>query len=337
MPNTILENYSLKNENTLRIDAKARYFAVAKNKLQLTQLLENVVAEKFILGGGSNTLITGDIEGLVIKNSISGITIVEETSEHILLKIGAGENWHELVMYCVAHNYGGIENLSLIPGTVGAAPIQNIGAYGVELESVFYSLTAIQKTTLQEKIFYHNDCQFAYRHSIFKQELKNQFIITDVTLRLNKIPQYNVSYGNLQATLMQMGVKEISLRSISDAVISIRQSKLPDPIIIPNAGSFFKNPMITAKQFDKLKSDHPEIPHFPASANQIKIPAAWLIERCGWKGKKLGRVGVHDQQALVLVNHGSGSGQEILQLAQLIQQDVLEKFSIKLEMEVNIV
>jgi len=290
------------------------------------------------LGGGSNMLFTKDYEGLVLKNNIKGIQIVEETDEHVFLKAYSGENWHELVLYCVERNWGGIENLSLIPGTVGAAPMQNIGAYGVELEKVFVSLEALNLETLELEIFDEVQCEFGYRESVFKRKLKGQYFIYSVTFRLDKQPEIHAEYGDIKTILAEEGIEwtKAGIKDISQAVIQIRQSKLPDPKQIGNSGSFFKNPVIEQSHFIGLKTQYPEIKGFE-QYNGIKVPAAWLIEQCGWKGKKVGHTGSHATQALVLVNYGGATGNEVWQLAQDIIQSVSDKFGIKLEPEVNII
>ncbi len=290
------------------------------------------------LGGGSNVLFTKDFEGLVLKNSIKGIEVASETEDHVLLKIYSGENWHELVMYCVQRNLGGIENLSLIPGTVGAAPMQNIGAYGVELEKVFVSLEALNLETFEIETFDKETCEFGYRESVFKRKFKGQYFIYSVTLRLDKKPVIHAEYGDIKTVLTDKGIAwtEASIKDISDAVIQIRQSKLPDPKEIGNSGSFFKNPVIESAHFDKLKTEYPDIKGFE-QYNGIKVPAAWLIEQCGWKGRRVGNTGSHARQALVLVNYGAATGNEVWQLAQDIIGSVREKFGISLEPEVNIV
>ena len=290
-----------------------------------------------ILGGGSNILLTQDVEGTVIKMANRGIGIIDENDQQVTLRIAAGENWHQLVMHCVAQGWGGIENLSLIPGCVGAAPLQNIGAYGVELKDVFCELTAIDIEYGQTKIFDKQACQFGYRYSTFKAENKNKYIITDVTLCLSKHPQPNTSYRGLDEWLQQHNITSPTIKDVSNAVIAIRQQKLPDPAVIGNAGSFFKNPIIDTNLFDQLASKHPTLPHYIADNETYKIPAAWLIEQCGFKGKRIDQIGVHDKQALVLVNHGDGDGHAIAELAKHIQQTVLDTFHVPLEMEVNII
>lgn len=294
------------------------------------------LSPKLILSGGSNILFTQHFPGLVIKNEIKGIETIKEDDESIWLKIGAGEVWHDFVLFCVNNHYAGTENLSLIPGSVGAAPIQNIGAYGAELKDIFESLTAIRLGDAKPCTFNKADCQFAYRNSIFKHSHKNQYIVTDVTLRLSKQPNFNTDYATLKNALENKQDKPITIKSISDAVIKIRQQKLPDPKVIGNAGSFFKNPEINPQQFSKLQSQFPNIPSFPTQ-QAIKIPAAWLIEQCGFKGKRFGDIGVHQHQALVLVNYGNGNGQAIANLAKDIQTTVHNKFDILLEPEVNVI
>jgi UDP-N-acetylmuramate dehydrogenase len=335
---TLQENVSLQPYNTFGLDVSANYFYIANNVVDLqTVLLERANVPLFILGGGSNILLTQNFSGLVIKNNIKGIEIAKEDDKQIWLQIGAGVVWQDLVAYAIAHQYAGIENLSLIPGTVGAAPIQNIGAYGVELTEVFDSLCAVKISDGSLHHFNHTDCRFGYRDSIFKKTLKNQFAIVTVILRLNKKPQFNISYGGLAEKLQQAGIQELTLQSVSDAVIAIRRSKLPDPAVIGNAGSFFKNPIITLAHYQQLQAQYPELPQFAYDDTHVKIPAAWLIERCGYKGKRLGPIGVHQHQALVLVNEGGGSGHALLALAREIQQTVQQRFLVQLEMEVNII
>lgn len=335
----IQKNISLLPFNTFHIDAKASYFLPLRTVTHIQSVLNDdhwSTTPKFILGGGSNVLFTRDFPGLVLKNELHGLHVLKETENNIWLKVAAGENWHALVMYCVELGYGGIENLALIPGTVGAAPMQNIGAYGVEIQSVFESLEAIELSTGTLKTFNRDECQFDYRNSIFKNEYKNQYLITSVTLKLDKKPKFNASYGAIQETLKAMHA-EPSIRSISEAVIQIRRNKLPDPNKIPNAGSFFKNPIIANDIFKGLQNLHPDIPHFSTDNQHIKIPAAWLIEQCGWKGKKVGKAGVHEHQALVIVNHSHAQGADLKKLADAIQQSVKDQFDILLMPEVNIV
>ena len=336
------QNISLKPYNTFGIEATALYWTEINNAGELQVLLQHNSLRSlpiFILGGGSNILLTKDIEGLVIKINIQGIELVRENEKHYWLKVGAGVNWHQFVMYCVNHNYAGLENLSLIPGTVGAAPMQNIGAYGVEIEQVFDSLEAVNRATGEIQTFTHSDCKFGYRESIFKKELKDQFIITTVCFRLDKEPVFHTSYGAIQETLRSMNILDtnLSIKAISDAVIQIRRTKLPDPAIIGNAGSFFKNPEITVSHFNLLKNTFPFMPGYPINSVTIKVPAGWLIEQCGWKGKRIGDTGVHSNQALVLVNYGSATGASVVALSGEIQASVFEKFGVLLETEVNVI
>jgi UDP-N-acetylmuramate dehydrogenase len=335
---TIQQNIDLYAFNTFGIRAVTQYFSAIDSPDQLQLLLQAPECQalpKLVLGGGSNILFTQDYAGLVVKNEIRGIQCIGEDEEHVFLKVGAGENWHELVLYCIANNYAGIENLSLIPGTVGAAPIQNIGAYGVELKDVFHELEAVNYTgTL--KTFTNTECRFGYRDSIFKAKT-NEYIIANVTLRLQKKPIFNVNYGTLLQALKAMNHKELTIKAISDAVIEIRRSKLPDPRVVGNAGSFFKNPLISKELFVQIQKNFSDVPYFPEkNSDSVKIPAGWLIEQCGWKGKRLGNIGIYDKQALVIVNYGAGTGAEIWQLAQQIQHSVFEKFGIQLVPEVNV-
>ena len=283
-------------------------------------------------------LLCNDYPGLLIRNAIKGLQIVHEDDDHVLLRVYSGESWHETVMYCVERNWGGIENLSLIPGTVGAAPMQNIGAYGVELEQVFDQLEALNLNTLELETFNKTQCAFGYRESVFKRQLKGQYFIYSVTFKLSKKPIIHADYGDIQAILNEKGLsaETAGIKDVSDAVIHIRQSKLPDPKVLGNSGSFFKNPQITKEHFEALKLQFPDIKGYPQN-DGIKVPAGWLIEQCGWKGKRVGNTGSHSKQALVLVNYGGATGSEIYQLAQDIIQSVADKFSIQLEPEVNIV
>ncbi|RAJ97538.1 UDP-N-acetylmuramate dehydrogenase [Larkinella arboricola] len=338
----IQSHVSLKPYNTFGIDAKARYWVEIQTEEQLKtlfQLTEFLTVPKLVLGGGSNLVFTRDFDGLAIKMAIQGIEVVREDESHVYIKAGAGVNWHQLVMHCVENGYAGIENLSLIPGTTGAAPMQNIGAYGVEIEQVFDQLEAVAIQTGETRVFTHAECRFSYRESVFKHEAKGQYIISSVTLRLNKQAVFHVEYGAIRETLAEMGISEgqLSIKAVSEAVIRIRQSKLPNPAEIGNAGSFFKNPEISKGQFEDLKTVHPMMPGYPTGDLTVKVPAGWLIEQCGWKGKQMGNAGVHSKQALVLVNLGGATGAEILHLAQNVQQSVEEKFGIRLNPEVNMV
>jgi UDP-N-acetylmuramate dehydrogenase len=334
------ERVSLKNLNTLGLNAQARYYVRIDDVQQLQQLLLNPQLNqrsRLILGGGSNVLFLNDFVGIVIHMAIGGIAVVQENREHVWVRAGAGVNWHTLVLHCVQQGYAGIENLSLIPGTAGAAPIQNIGAYGVTFSDVFESLEAIEVDSGTVHTLRSKDCAFGYRDSIFKNTQREQYIITSVTLRLHKQPTFQTTYGTLQSTLEAMDVRELSIKAISDAVIRIRQSNLPDPVHLGNAGSFFKNPIITQQQFEHLQHTHPDMPGYVQPGGHMKIPAAWLIEQCGWKGKTRGAIGVHQQHALVLVNYGEGTGQDIFRLARDIQQSVHQQFDIEIVPEVQVI
>jgi UDP-N-acetylmuramate dehydrogenase len=337
----IEENINLKPYNTFGIEANARYFCKISTEEELEELLSSEVYKNerhLILGGGSNILFTKDFDGLIIKVDLQGIKQQEETDDTIDLNVKSGELWHNLVLYCVQQNLGGIENLSLIPGTVGAAPIQNIGAYGIEVKEVIQKVEAINLLTGERKSFTNAECMFGYRESIFKHELREKYFISSVTLTVTKKNHLlNTSYGAIQDTLKAMQVTEPTIKNISDAVIHIRKTKLPDPMIIGNAGSFFKNPTITLSQYEQLKKPYSEIPGYLSVNQSVKVPAGWLIEQCGWKGKRVNNIGVHAQQALVLVNYGNGKGNEIFQLAKNILTSVKEKFDITLTTEVNIV
>jgi UDP-N-acetylmuramate dehydrogenase len=337
---TVQTNVQLKPFNTFGIEAKAKYFVEVSTIEELQNILQNPdyqSIERLVLGRGSNLLLTKDFDGLVIKINIKGFEVVKENDENIWIKSGAGVVWHDLVMHCVNQNYAGMENLSLIPGTVGAAPMQNIGAYGIEIKEVFEQLEAFEIETGEIRTFDKPTCNFGYRESIFKHEAKGKYIILNVTFRLNKKPTFHVEYGAINDTLAEMGISELSIKAISDAVIHIRQSKLPNPAEIGNAGSFFKNPEIPKTQFEILKAQFPTIPSYPVSETTTKVPAGWLIEQAGWKGQRFGNVGVHAKQALVLVNYGGGKGVEIKELSQRIQASVKEKFGIQLSAEVNFV
>ncbi len=334
----IQENISLKPYNTFHVDARAKYFATFKNIDELSApATPDPRLPTFILGGGSNILFTGNYEGLVLKNEITGIRKTGEDDEFVYINVGAGENWHRFVLYCIANNWAGVENLSLIPGNVGASPIQNIGAYGVELNEVFHDLKAFHWRTKTTQSFSLKDCEFGYRDSVFKRKYKDQFVITDVTYRLRKHPVFNTSYGAVEQELQKMGIQELSVKAVSDAVIRIRSSRLPDPGVIGNAGSFFKNPAIPNPQFQKLKKEFPAIVGYGNPDGTVKLAAAWLIEQCGWKGFRRGDAGCHERQALVLVNYGKASGREIYDLSEEIRESVSKKFAVPLEREVNVI
>ena len=336
----IQQNISLKEFNTFGIDAKAREFVVINTVEELCIFCaafnlsdRNIL----VLGGGSNVLLTGNFDGMVIKMNLKGIEMVSENDNHVWIKAMAGEVWHEFVLYCIEKGLGGVENLSLIPGCVGAAPMQNIGAYGVEIKDTFDSLEAVEIASGDMVKFSNSDCKFGYRESIFKQEAKGKYIISSVTFKLSKHPLCNVSYGAIQQVLAEIKLTTPTVKEVSDAVISIRQSKLPNPKVLGNAGSFFKNPEIPAEQYNALKAEHPSIVGYPASSGNIKVAAGWLIEQAGWRGKVVGNVGSHKDQALVLVNYGGASGNEIWQLAMDIQASVLQKFGVTITPEVNVI
>lgn len=336
----ILENYSLKQLNTFGIDVLTKYFVELNSVREFQELLATESVKKFprlILGGGSNILFTKNFTGIVLKNNIKAIELINEDEDHYYVKVGAGENWHQFVLYCVNHGYAGIENLSLIPGNVGAGPIQNIGAYGVELRDVFHQLEALHIESMQIEKFDNETCKFGYRESIFKHERKDKYVITSVTFRLNKVSKFNTNYGAIEKELEVMGVKELSISAISKAVCNIRSGKLPEPVKIGNAGSFFKNPVVFNSKFDLLKKDFPDIVGYKNSETETKLAAGWLIEQCGWKGKTFGDAGVHKNQALVLVNYGNAKGSEIYELSEKILNSVKEKFGVELEREVNII
>jgi UDP-N-acetylmuramate dehydrogenase len=335
----IQENISLKPFNTFGIDAKAKKLITFRSVADLQEALTangQSSTANLILGGGSNILFTKDFDGIILKNEIRGIEKVSEDESSVYIKAGAGENWHQFVLHCIENNYAGIENLSLIPGCVGAAPMQNIGAYGVEIKDVFHELTAFHLQEKSNYTFRLKDCEFGYRDSIFKNRYKGQFAIVSVTLRLNKQPVYHTSYGAIEQELEKMGVKELSIRAISDAVINIRSFKLPDPKEVGNAGSFFKNPSVDKEKFQNLNSKFQNIIGYENADGTIKLAAGWLIEQCGLKGFRKGDAGVHPKQALVLVNYGNASGNEIYELSEKVQQSVNEKFGVLLEREVNI-
>jgi UDP-N-acetylmuramate dehydrogenase len=335
------ENISLQPLNTFGLEARCQYYLRATDTLSLQALLRQPHIQalpKFVLGGGSNMLLVGDIPGLVIHNAIQGRTLIAEDEKTVQLAAGGGEVWHDFVLYTLENNWGGLENLSLIPGSVGAAPIQNIGAYGVELKEVFHHLEAMNLQTGEVRAFHAHECRFGYRDSVFKKELAGKYIITQVVFTLQKSPHtLHLDYGAIREELTQAGILAPTIRDVSNAVIAIRRSKLPDPAEIGNAGSFFKNPEISIAQYEALKAQYPTLPSYDVDAATKKIPAGWLIEQAGWKGKRMGNYGVHARQALVLVNYGGANGKDILALSEAIMADIREKFGIRLEREVNIV
>lgn len=340
-------NISLKPYNTFGMDVSAKEFATFSSIDELEEILNQQSAienRKLVLGGGSNILFTKNFDGIVLKNEWKGIEFVKEDENYYYVKAFAGQVWHEFVLYCMKHNYAGVENLSLIPGTVGASPMQNIGAYGIEIKDVFYELEAYHFQDKTIKTFSQQECEFGYRESIFKKKYKDQFVIMSVTYQLRKKPVYHVSYGAIEKELEKMNVKDLSIQNISQAVINIRSGKLPDPAKVGNAGSFFKNPTINEEQFNQLKNSYPNIPNYPnrnpkpeiRNPKLWKIPAAWLIEQCGWKGYRKNNIGCNPLQPLVLVNYGNATGKEIFDLSEEIIQSVKNKFGIELEREVNI-
>ena len=340
----VQENILIKQYNSFGISAYTNLFAKFNSVNELSELLEfkqlptaNRPLQTLILGGGSNILFTKNFPGLVLKNELKGIKEIKEDEHHIYVQVGAGENWHQFVLHCIYNGWAGVENLSLIPGNVGASPMQNIGAYGVEIKDIFYSLEAYHIHDKKMVNFTLNDCEFGYRESIFKKKFKNEFVIMDVTFRLNRIPNFNISYGAIGQELDKMGVKDLSIQAVSQAVINIRSSKLPDPAVIGNAGSFFKNPEIQKSKIKSLKEAFQGIVGYDLPNGNVKLAAGWLIEQAGWKGYRKGDAGCHEKQALVLVNYGNANGSEIFDLSEEILQSVKAKFSVELEREVNII
>lgn len=334
----IAHDVSLKKYNTFGIDAKASSFVSVSTLDELKEALSTTTKRKFVLGGGSNMLIKNDIEALVIHINLKGIEVVKEDNNSIWLEVAAGENWHSFVMHCVNNNYGGVENLALIPGNTGTSPVQNIGAYGVELKDVFDSCSAINRKSLESKIFTHSDCKFGYRESIFKNEAKDLYVITSVTFKLSKKDHnLNTGYGAIQEVLKQKEIKNPTIKEIAEAIIHIRSSKLPDPKLLGNSGSFFKNPVIRKELYDTLQSKYASMPVYPISNEEVKVPAGWLIEQAGFKGYRIEDAGVHDKQALVLVNYGNATGDNLWDLALQIKDEVYKKFKINIEPEVNII
>ena len=332
-------NISLKQCNTFGIDVYAKYLFAFSSTDELQYLLSDKSfqnEEKLVLGGGSNILFTKNVEALVLKNEIGGIELIKETENHFYVKAGAGVVWHELVLHCIQKGYAGIENLALIPGNVGASPMQNIGAYGVEIKDVFHSLEAIRISDNKKVILTKSECEFGYRESVFKHAYKNQFVITSVIYQLNKKPEFHISYGAIKEELDRMEIQDLSIDAVAHAVMNIRRSKLPDPKVVGNAGSFFKNPEIDSSFFNELKNKFPQIVGYSNDLVFTKVAAGWLIENCGWKGYRTGDAGCHDKQALVLVNFGNATGNEVFDLSEKIIKSVKNKFGIELQREVNI-
>lgn len=333
-----LQNTSLKAYNTFGIDVAAEHLISIESTGELVKTLGEInQKELLILGGGSNVLFMNDFKGTVLLNKLEGISVVDENEGHVWVKAGGGVNWHEFVLHCIHQNWAGIENLSLIPGSVGAAPMQNIGAYGVEIKNVFHELEAVEISSGKIKTFTNKECQFGYRESVFKRALKGQYLISSVIFKLDKKPTFKTSYGAITNELENMKVTELSIQAISNAVINIRQSKLPDPKVTGNAGSFFKNPVVPISLAENIKKEYPEAAAFPLDDNSMKLAAGWLIDKAGWKGKTYGNYGVHPKQALVLVNYGGATGQNIYDLSTEILTDIKSKFGVELEREVNIV
>jgi len=335
----VLKNISLKKHNTFGIDAKAKFFLEIQNVDALKKALGlDDYPNKLILGGGSNMLITKDIDALVLYINIKGKEIIKEDDDHVYLKVMAGEVWHDVVLWCLDNNYGGLENMSLIPGNTGTAPIQNIGAYGVELKDTFVSCEAVDIEDRSIRTFSKKNCDFGYRDSYFKNEGKGKYIISSVTFKLTKKKhKLNTSYGAIEEELERRGIKSPTIKEISNAVVAIRQSKLPDPKELGNSGSFFKNPILSKPEFDLFITKHPNAKYYRVSDDEYKVPAGWLIEQCGYKGKRYGDAGVHKNQALVLVNYGNATGAEIIGLAQKIMDKVFETYEIRITPEVNII
>ena len=333
-----LQNTSLKAYNTFGIDVAAEHLISIESTGELVKTLAEInQKELLILGGGSNVLFMNDFKGTVLLNKLEGISVVDENEGHVWVKAGGGVNWHEFVLHCIHQNWAGIENLSLIPGSVGAAPMQNIGAYGVEIKNVFHELEAVEISSGKIKTFSNKECQFGYRESVFKRALKGQYLISSVIFKLDKKPTFKTSYGAITNELENMKVTELSIQAISNAVINIRQSKLPDPKVTGNAGSFFKNPVVPISLAENIKKEYPEAAAYPVDDNSMKLAAGWLIDKAGWKGKTYGNYGVHPKQALVLVNYGGATGQNIYDLSTEILTDIKSKFGVELEREVNIV
>ncbi|WP_367757523.1 UDP-N-acetylmuramate dehydrogenase [Flavobacterium sp. WC2430] len=335
----ILHNFSLKNYNTFGIEASAKQFVNVQNVTDLKSILkQNKTAKKFILGGGSNMLLTQNINALVLHIDLKGKRIIQENDDFVWVESQAGENWHEFVLWTIAQNFGGLENMSLIPGNVGTTPIQNIGAYGTEIKDTFVSCEAVTIENQEIKNFIKEECHFGYRESIFKNDAKDQYIITSVVFKLTKRNhKINTSYGDILGELEKNNITNPSLKDVSNAVIAIRQSKLPDPKELGNSGSFFKNPILLKTDFEKIHQQFPEMKYYEVSETEVKVPAGWLIEQAGFKGKRFGDAGIHKNQALVLVNYGNATGQEILAVSKTIQDTLFKTFGIHIEAEVNVI
>jgi UDP-N-acetylmuramate dehydrogenase len=335
----IHSNFSLKNYNTFGIEAKAKKFVAVHSIAELTSVLEQNKSETtFILGGGSNMLLTQDIEALVIHIDLKGKRVIDENKDYVWVESQAGENWHDFVLWTIDQNFGGLENMSLIPGNVGTTPVQNIGAYGTEIKDTFVSCTALTTVNQELKTFTKEECHFGYRESIFKNEVKDQYIITSVVYKLTKHNhKINTSYGDITNELAKKNITNPNLKDVSNAVIAIRKSKLPDPKELGNSGSFFKNPILLKTDFEKIHLQFPEMKYYDVSETEVKVPAGWLIEQAGFKGKRFGDAGIHKNQALVLVNYGKATGQEILNVSKDIQETIFKTFGIQIEAEVNVI
>jgi len=335
----VQKNYSLLAHNTFGMDVKASLFVEYASVDELKEVLgcPQLMAGKWLhIGGGSNLLFTGDYDGLILHSAIKGYEVVSEDDQEVVVRVGAGEVWDDFVAYTVAQGWYGAENLSLIPGEVGASAVQNIGAYGVEAKDLIETVETVEVATLQERVFANSDCGYVYRESVFKKELARQYVVTHVSYRLSKFPVFHLEYGNVKAELEKTGL-DLTLDNVRRTIIGIREAKLPDPKVQGNAGSFFMNPIVPRAHYETLQKDYPDMPHYAVDADKVKIPAAWMIDRCGWKGKQLGRAGVHDKQALVLVNAGGATGQEVIALSQEIQKSVADKFGIRISPEVNFI
>ncbi|MFV5699458.1 UDP-N-acetylmuramate dehydrogenase [Flavobacterium sp. ZT3R17] len=335
----ILHNFSLKKHNTFGIEAKAKQFVAVHSSEELKTILqENKSQKKFILGGGSNMLLTKDIDALVIHIDLKGKKIIEENDDFVWVESQAGESWHEFVLWTINQNFGGLENMSLIPGNVGTTPVQNIGAYGTEIKDTFVSCESMTIENQEIKTFTKEECQFGYRESVFKNESKDKYVITSVVFKLTKRNhKINTSYGDITSELEKNNITNPTLKDVSNAVIAIRQSKLPDPKQLGNSGSFFKNPILLKSDFEKIHQQFPEMKYYDVSETEVKVPAGWLIEQAGFKGKRFGDAGIHKNQALVLVNYGNATGQEILNISKDIQATIFKTFGIHIEAEVNVI
>ncbi len=331
--------FSLKKYNSFGIEANAKQFVAVQNEAELKTVLEKYKTEKkFILGGGSNMLLTKDIDALVIHINLKGKKVIKEEDDFVWVESQAGENWHEFVLWTIENNFGGLENMSLIPGNVGTTPVQNIGAYGAEIKDTFISCDTIRIDNQSKKTFNHDECHFGYRESVFKNEVKDQYIITSVVFKLTKLNHIiNVSYGDISGELAKANISNPTIKDVSNAVIAIRQSKLPDPKELGNSGSFFKNPIILKSDFEKIHQNFPKMKYYEVSPTEVKVPAGWLIEQAGFKGKRFGDAGVHKNQALVLVNYGNATGQEILNVSKNIQETIFKTYGIHIEAEVNVI